>query len=1157
MRIGILGPLEVRADGRPLEIGGARLRALLALLALEAGRTVPAERLIDDLWEDRPPAGAVNALQSLVSRLRATFGRYDDRLGPGGARDLIESRPSGYRLALSRSEVDAFDFEARVAVARRSDDPARTGRELRAALSLWRGPALADFQSASFAEIPVARLEALRLTATEERVEADLALGRHAELIPELEALAAAHPTRERPHGQLMRALYAVGRQADALSVHADIQRTLVDSLGVDPGPELADIHLAVLRRDPRLMPATGHSDAQVTAPPRVARRSTPPSGRPGAGPAAPAPPAPPVPSSVPSPPPSDEARPDDARPDGSGAYGRSPARRTPADPPRTNLRSRLTSFIGRDEDLEEVARMLAGTRLVTLTGPGGAGKTRLAIEVAEPLIDRMPDGVWFVDLSAVTDPAEVPHAVLTVLGLREMVALAGAVGRIGTAEAGDALDRLAAVLTAKRLVLLLDNCEHLIHAAAGLADRLLADCPGVRILATSREPLGITGESQWPVESLPSPPEHAGVDEAMACPAVRLLADRARAVRPGFAVSAGNVSSVTRICRALDGMPLAIELAAARLRALTADQIAARLDDRFRLLATGSRTALPRHQTLRAVVEWSWDLLDDAERMLWCRLSVFSGGATVESAEAVCAGPGLPAADVLDTLTALVDKSLVVVVTDEQAGAEPRYRMLETIRAFGLERLADAGIENRARRAHAAYFLALAERAEPELRGHGQVRWLGRLTTEHENLHAAFRYAVAAGEAMPALRLCAALGWYWFLRGHRAEAIDAIDTVLALPVLPEDPVTALVYGYGVLTMLGETNDLDPVRKRMRRALEIMERTGAELTHPLMRFLEPLFVIFGGSMTEPELHRVEPIMADPDPWLRAMGHFIYAQASINAGRIDRVDEHFEAALAGFRSVGDRWGMAFSLSGQAEVHAWRGEHRASVARFEESLRLMAELGTMEDGPYIFMRLSNELWLLGEEDRATELLTTSLRMAERTGLPASIAAVHYQLGEFARRRGAPAEALDRLERALYLIGDLQGPLQFHALIHTAMGLVHSAQGEAGRAAEHHTTALAAAVSSWDAPVIAAAVTGFADLALRDGQVVRAAELLGAAEGIRGMPDLSSPEPQRLTELVSSAAGAEAFTAASERGRRMTAGDVLDLLRIERPPTIPSLD
>jgi predicted ATPase/DNA-binding SARP family transcriptional activator len=1085
--------LEVHAAGRRVEVGGARLRALLTLLALETGRVVPVERLIDDLWEDRPPVGAPNALQSLVSRLRAAL---------VNGHEIIESHPAGYRLTLAPGDVDAHDFEAMVVRARRAGDPAATAAELRTALALWRGPALADVRGAPFAEGPIARLEALRQAAIEERVEADLALGRQAELIPELEALTAADPLREPLRGQLMRALYAAGRQADALAVFTATKRALAEALGVDPSPELDRVHLAVLRRDPGLVPA--------------------------------------------------------AVPGGGHAE---PAR------PCTNIRARLTSFIGRDEELKRVAKLLGEGRLVTLTGPGGAGKTRLATESAARLADRMPDGVWIVELAPVTDPAEVPQTVLSVLGLREVTLLTQGRPPASRPEVADPVDRLSEALAGKRMLLLLDNCEHLIDAVAALADRLLADAPGVRILATSREPLGITGETLWQVDPLDLPPEDASAEVVTTYPAVRLFADRAAAVRPGFAVTAGNTAHVVRICRALDGMPLAIELAAARMRALTPEQVSARLGDRFRLLTAGSRTALPRHQTLRAVVEWSWDLLDDAERALWRRLSIFAGGATVESAEAICAGtpagagpvPGgdadLPATDILDVLTALVDKSLVVTVDD--GDGEPRYRMLETIRAYGLERLIEAGEEERARRAHAGYFLRLAEAAEPELRGRDQMHWLGRLAAEHDNLHTAVRWAISAGDARLAVRFCAALGWYWWLRGHRAEGGEVAAAAQALPGLPEDQSTALALAMAAFGSFGGPRDVHEVMGWLLRAREICDAQRGPLRHPLLRMLGPITDMFEAHLHPSALGGLAPMLADPDPWLRAFAHLMHGQADLNVGRAEDADAHFGAALAEFGASGDRWGRSFALMAQAEIMAWRGEHRRAIASYDEARTLLAQLGTSEDAPQAYIRLAGQLWLIGDHDRARELLTEALRIAERTGAPEGLAGVHFQLGELARWEGCRAEARRHMDQAMTLINEFAGPPHFRALIASGLGHLDAGDGDVTRAGARHAEALKDAVSVMDAPIIAHVLVGFADLAERRGDLGGVAELLGACHGIRGMPDRSQPDAVRLDERARTALGAEAAASAHERGQTMTLDDVLARLGIDRPPPVDLWD
>ncbi len=404
-------------------------------------------------------------------------------------------------------------------------------------------------------------------------------------LVAELEELVTAHPLRERLYGQLMRALSRAGRQADALAAYERLRARLAEELGIDPSKELQAVHVAVLR-------------AEIAPPPAVAA----------------------------SPTDQDRGRePREPREPRERALAGAAALALPVSA-RTNLRAQITSFVRRTEDIARITAVLAGARLVTLTGAGGAGKTRLASEAAARLLDRMPDGVWLVELGPVVDPADLPQAVLSLFGAREL----GLLAPLG-ASAVPPLERLVEAVGDKQLLLVLDNCEHLVAAAAALVDRLLARCPALRVLATSREPLGLTGEVLHPVGPLATPEGDVTPGEALGYPAVRLFADRGAAARPGFGVDEATVRPVLRICRALDGMPLAIELAAARLRALSPGQIAARLDDRFRLLAAGGRAALARHQTLRAVVDWSWDLLGDAERVLLRRLSVFAGGAARE----------------------------------------------------------------------------------------------------------------------------------------------------------------------------------------------------------------------------------------------------------------------------------------------------------------------------------------------------------------------------------------------------------------------------------------------------------------------------------------------------------------------------------------------
>ena len=551
VRVAILGPLEVEGVDGPVEIRGARLRALLARLALDPGRVVSVEALALALWEDDVPTDVPNAVQSLVSRLRRSLTEPT----------LLLSRDGGYVLAVGRDDVDAHRFRSWALEGRdalRADDPASAADLLDRALALWRGEALADLRDPPYAAPAVALLEQARAAAVEDRLDAEVRLGRGADVLPALLSLVEDDPLRERTVGLLMRALYDAGRQADALEQFERTRALLSDRLGTDPSPALQAVHLDVLR----------------------------------------------------------------------GSTG------SAAESQPTNLRSTLTSFLGRGEELDRVNHLLSTHRLVTLVGPGGAGKTRLALEAAAR--QRGSGGVWVAELAPVTSPDDIAQAVLDAVDARDVLVLESRRLR----PSRDSLTQLEDVLSVAPSLVVLDNCEHLVDAAASLCTHLLTRCPHLRILATSREPLSITGEVLHPVSMLTLPPPGASVEVASRTSSVQLLLDRAAAVAPGFALTPQNVDDVVEVCRRLDGLPLAIELAAARLRGMSVSQLAARLDDRFRLLTGGSRTAVARHRTLRAVVEWSWDLLSADERDVAERFSVFPGGATVEAVARVCLRP-------------------------------------------------------------------------------------------------------------------------------------------------------------------------------------------------------------------------------------------------------------------------------------------------------------------------------------------------------------------------------------------------------------------------------------------------------------------------------------------------------------------------------------
>jgi len=1098
----MLGPLEVRTDdgsGSVLDVGGSRLRALLIMLALRPGQLVPVSQLIDGLWADQAPAGAANALQALVSRLRRAL--------PGA---VIESRPAGYQLKLDPRSTDIVRFEELAAQGRAQlrDDPAAAAATLREALALWRGPALMDVADSDFGQAVIARLEELRLLATENRIDADLRTGVTAPLVAELEGLVVAYPMREPLAARLMRALQACGRRGAALEVYEQTKERLVDQLGIEPSAELAALHLAILRAD--------------------------------------------------DPP----ARADDP-----------PARAD--DPFRTNLRAELTSFVGRDTELAQVAELLRANRLVALVGPGGAGKTRLAVEAARAQLAAMPDGVWLVELAPVADPADLISTVLNVLGLREQGLLSGKslTGWLPGDQAGPAADelgRLLAALAGQRALLVLDNCEHLVAAAAALADRILAACPQVAILVTSREPLAITGEALCTVGPLtlppalavsPDSPERAGLlapRPAQPPPgigdyaSVRLLTQRARAVFPEFSVTAANAAAVAGICRALDGMPLAIELAAARLRTMTPEQLAGRLDDRFQLLTGGSRTAMPRHQTLRAVVDWSWDLLDEAERLLWRRFSVFTGGATLEAVVQVCAGRGIGSDQVLDLVTALTDKSLLTVRYGPDGA---RYRMLEIIRAYGQERLAEAGERDELRRAHAGYFTWLAEIGDDYLLGSEQLVWLRKLSADQDNLHAAIRGMIAAGEGQAAVRLAAALSWYWWLRSMKVEGAELIAGAVDLPrspgAQPDAEALATVYAMGALLSIDT-----PVSGLAQDWFRLANELNATIANPkdhVLRLVGPLSALFGTFHDHRALRPAafDEAVADPEPWVRATALVMRGHVAVNFGRQHvAAEEDFLTATGIYSGLGERWGLAIAVSGLAMLEGWRGEHAAAADHYRRAIGLCAEIGSAEDEIHFRLFLAREIWLLGQRDAAYAELTRAQRDAGRLKLPEVTALAAYTAGDLARLDGDLEVARAELTRASELGGPPEVVLQLRALSATSLGYLAAASGDLAAARGWHVQALEAAMSSADAPIIGQTLTGLADLALREDDPGRAAELLGASAAIRGTIDRTVRDEDRVASAARAELGDLGFEAAYQRGQRATTDTLAALVPLSHP-------
>ena len=1111
MRVGILGPLEVRGPaGEPAPLAGPRLRALLIRLAVAGGQTVTADRLADDLWPGESPADrpadTANALQALVSRLRQAAGR-----------DLAEYTGGGYRLAIDPAGIDSVAFEhlvSRGRAALSAGEAPRAAAFLADALALWRGPALADVADAPFAAGPITRLEELRVAAAEDLAEARLALGQGAELVPDVEELAAAHPLRERLCGQLMRALYASGRQAEALSVYDQTRRLLADRLGVDPSPELASVHLAILRADPSLAsPATDLRDEKKEMP--------------AAG----------------------------------DTNGSGPPRPAADEPARTgNLPAQLTSFVGREDELERVGKQLGDTRLVTLLGPGGAGKTRLALEAAAVKAPEMPDGAWFVALAPVRDAAEIPAAVLAALGVPELVWVPDA----RRALAPPPLDRLADALSSQRLLLVLDNCEHVIDAVARLAARVLADAPGIRVLATSREPLGVTGETLCPVPSLPLPPSGTGAAEAARYAAIRLFRDRAAAVRPGFTVDADTVAPVIAICTALDGIPLAIELAAARLRSLTLAQVESRLSDRFRLLATGPRATPGRHQTLRAIVDWSWDLLSEAERTVLRRLSVFRGGASPDAAEQVCGplapsgGAGRDTGDVIDVVASLVDKSLVTATGD----TDVRYRLLETVRVYADERLTESGEKERVRAAHAAHFLALATEAEPRLRTAEQLRWLDRLDADHDNFSAALQYAVDHRDGQLGLRLVANLMWFWVMLDFDAEGGNWARQVreIAGPTPPPGLVEEFAISEFAAAVGGVADDNSLVRgpdgvALLRQALErsAVQVAAAKATHPILALTPALTAMFSGDHDLARV-RMDELTRHRDPWVRAAGLALGGHLAMNDGEVDVAIGYFGQGYDAFQAIGDRWGLIVVLGGQAEVAMARDDPGTAVRVLEEAHQYAVEGKATHWGEMHLIPLGRARAAAGDLTEARADLERGVRAARQFGEYDDEISGYVELAELARRDGDLPTARRMLEQAREVAEPRTTRLDIRLAAVKAfskLGCLAEQEGELEESARWHRRATRLLADNLDNlmpipinPTLGSVVEGWAALTVARGEPARAAELLGLAHTLHGFRDTASFEVTRTTAAVSAAIGPDEFAAAYERGRALTRADALAL-------------
>jgi predicted ATPase/DNA-binding SARP family transcriptional activator len=942
----LLGLLDVTGPDGVLRLPGARQRAIVALLALRAPRVVSRPQLVDGLWGTKPPPTAVKTLHSHIARIRRALAAI-------GLGEVLVTREPGYALALPPGCLDLAAFTERVTAGRRASQAGHLTTavaELRAGLALWRGEPLADCPVDDWGQAEVARLTETMTGAAEALAEAELALGEHGAVTGELERLVVSHPLRERLWELLIIAHHRGGHPAEALRAYRRARTVLIDDLGVEPGPRLRGLEVALLA-----------GDAELDLP--SARRSPPPTA------------IPPDPAPV-----------------------RAPERHSAA------LAVARTSLVGRQRELSEVLAALAGSRLVTLTGPGGCGKTRLAVAAMDRLAGTRR--VALADLTPIRSPELIADAVATALDVAELP---------GT----DRFDTLVDAVAGRDPVVVLDNCEHLVrHGLPGLVERLRTRCPELVLLATSREALGVAGETTYVVSPLaaPDPGVARTLTELAAYDSVRLFLDRA--AEHGRPVPDDDARPVAVLCAALDGLPLAIELAAARTPVLTPAQIVRRLRNRFGLLDFGARAAVPpHHRALGAALAWSHDLLSAEEAALFARLGVFAGGFSVDAAEAV-----FPSAGTLDALTGLVAKSLVRA---GRTGATTRFFMLETIAAYAVERLADDPVaEAAARERHAAFFLASAAAAAADPAGDG----FADLRVEHENLRAAMAWFARAEDTGGELRMATALSRYCRLHGHYREgrAWLAHAVTRSEGAGPDLRVPALV-GAASLAL----SECDYVTAAGHATEALAAATSAGNQGQVGRLLVLLGAVareraeYGTALGH---YRAAATAFDADGDRSGVAYAtqLAGATSWQAGDLDAAAAALTVSLAALRERGDRRGAASSLAYLGAVALYRRDRATARRLLEESLDIFGELEFDEGVAWAL----NLLGLVEQDDgnhgEADRLLNTSLGLHRELGDRWRQASVLEALAAVACASGDTDRAARLLRRADDLRATIGAPV-----------------------------------------------------------------------------------------------------------------------------------
>jgi len=948
----ILGPVSVSDGSLPVVVSAAKQRALLAILLLNANQPVATNRLIDQLWDGRPPMTARKVLQTYVSKLRRAVGE-----------SVLITSPAGYELRVGSGQLDLDRFSGLVAQAREAS-PLEAAGLLRRALAEWRGPPLADVRDEAFALAEASQLEELRLAALEDRADADLELGRHRELLVELRALVDQYPLRERLRARLMVALYRSGRQAEALEVYREGRRWLVEELGVEPGPVLQELEAAILRQDPTLL-APSSAKPGITAHVSGLRSASPPVVEPE-------------------------------------VVARPPARRG------RSLPVPATSFVGRRHELSVVQALLRrrDVRLVSLTGPGGVGKTRLASAAA--VLAGFRDGVVFVDLSMVREPRLVMGAVAEAIGLLE----------VGPQRAAE---EVAEYLAPRQLLLVLDNFEQVLGATPVLG-RLLAAAPELTILVTSRARLRVEDEYAFAVPPLTLPPAGAALSGWRAFDAVALFVERGESARPGFTVTEATVGDVAELCRRLDGLPLALELAAARLPLLSPRGILDRLGRRLDLLRSTTPGGVERHRTLRAALEWSHDLLTAPQQALFAGLGVFVGGFTVDAAEQVAKDGEL---DVLDGVESLLSASLLRPLG--VVGDEPRFGMLETVREYALECAARADEYTRLRDRHARWCLTLAERAEPALRGPDQVRWLERLDVEHDNLHATLAWTAEGGDPDVGLCIGAALWRFWQVRGHIEEGRTRLERLLHTE-LGSGPARAAAQ-LTVARCAFVQGDFAALQRYTEACVPVLRASGDEHSVGFA-----LMILGAATGTRGEHGRGVALLQEAlaiarrsgNRWLEASCLGYHGTVLASGGQVGAARHALEEGLAAARALGDYRSVGWMLITLGRIARADGDPEHARARVTEALAVQQRLGDIW-GISNALREVAALALDGRGDQvsARTLLTESLSLASTVQDRPTIAA---GLNELARLAAScePLRAAQLLGCASALDRALNDPL-----------------------------------------------------------------------------------------------------------------------------------